>query len=67
MRNWDIAFATNNVVEIETVKHLFTENNISFTIVDNRDSSYLFGEAEFRVSPEHLEQAKKMIYEIGIK
>ena len=67
MEKWFRIFSSVNPVEIETIKFLFTENNISFITFDNRDSSYLFGDVEFKVMAEQLDEAKKILHENDIK
>jgi hypothetical protein len=60
-KNWVKIFSTHEIYKAELLKGLLEENDITAIIVNKKDSSYLFGEAEIFVTADDVVKAKHLI------
>ena len=64
MKNdWSVVFSTNDIFKAEMIKNMLISNNIDAIIMNQKDSSYLFGTAKIYTKKDDVEQAKKIISE----
>ncbi|MDG2139764.1 MAG: DUF2007 domain-containing protein [Flavobacteriales bacterium] len=62
MKNdWSVVFSTNDIFKAEMIKNMLISNNIDAIIMNQQDSSYLFGTAKIYTKKDDAEQAKKII------
>lgn len=61
--NWIKVYTTNKPHEIEIVKSILAEENIEAFVIDKKDSSYIFGEAELYVIEENVTKAQALLTE----
>jgi len=54
-------YATKNAFEAELIKGLLLNNNIEATIINKKDSQFLFGDIEVHVAAADAESAKEII------
>jgi len=54
-------YATKNAFEAELIKGLLLNNNIEATIINKKDSQFLFGDIEVHVAATDAESAKEII------
>ncbi|MCL2041355.1 MAG: GNAT family N-acetyltransferase [Bacteroidales bacterium] len=54
-------YGTGKLYEAELIVGLLSNNNIEATVINKRDSQYLFGEAEVHVAAADAEMAKEII------
>ena len=54
-------YATKNAFEAELIKGLLLNNNIEATIINKKDSQFLFGDIEVHVASADAESAKEII------
>lgn len=62
--NWTIVFTTDKPWQAEIAKQVLEDNEIASVVINKKDSSYLFGEAEVYVDICNLEKAKELIKNI---
>ncbi|MGB4204127.1 MAG: DUF2007 domain-containing protein [Bacteroidales bacterium] len=58
---WTMIFSSSDVVKVEILKGLLAAENIESVIINKKDSSYLFGEAELYVPVEDAFKANQII------
>jgi Putative prokaryotic signal transducing protein len=61
--NWIKIYTTNKPYEIEFAKSILGEDNIDAFVIDKKDSSYIFGEAELYVTEENVTKAQLILTE----
>jgi hypothetical protein len=61
--NWIKIYTTNKPHEIEFAKSILAEENIDAFVIDKKDSSYIFGEAELYVIEENATKAQLILTE----
>lgn len=61
MSNWQSVFKTNLAHQAEIVKSVLNDADIQAIILNQKDSSYLFGLIEVKVENEHTMKALKII------
>jgi hypothetical protein len=59
--DWKCIFKSAKVFEVEIVKGMLEENDITSVLVNKQDSSYFIGEAELFVKTEDVLDAKHLI------
>lgn len=57
--NWAVAYSTDKPWQAEIVRQVLADNGIEAVVLNKKDSSYLFGEAEVYVDICNLERAKE--------
>ena len=63
-KNWINIFSSANPIEVEIVKQMLDENNITAVILNKQDSSYnLFGSIDLYVKEENRTIALQLINE----
>jgi hypothetical protein len=59
--DWKCIYGSTKVFEVEIIKGMLEENDITSIVINKQDSSYLFGEAELYVKTEDVLAAKHLI------
>jgi hypothetical protein len=62
--NWIVIYSTVQLYEAELVKSIMAENDIESVIMNQRDSTYGFGEIEVYVPTSEAFRAKQLILNI---
>jgi len=65
MEGWVKISGYDSLQEAEYQMNLLITNGVEASIVNEKDSSFLFGEVELFVSEENVEQALKLIEELN--
>ena len=63
MKDWSKIYITDQFRRAEIVIAVLEDHDIEASMIDKRDSSYLFGDIEVFVQEKDIEQAKKIILE----
>jgi hypothetical protein len=63
-KNWILIFSTTDLYKAELIKGMLNENEINAVVVNKKDSSYLFGEAEVYVMSEDVLKSRHLLKEI---
>jgi len=63
LEDWSKIYITNLFHRAEIVIAVLEDHGIEASMIDKRDSSYLFGDIEVFVHAANIEQAKKIILE----
>lgn len=63
MDNWEKVYITGQLHQAEIVKAVLEDHDIEASIIDKRDSSYLFGDAEVYVQQKDAAEARRIITE----
>ncbi|MCB8963693.1 MAG: DUF2007 domain-containing protein [Bacteroidales bacterium] len=63
--NWTLVFTTAQTWQAEIAKQILDENGITAVVINKKDSSYLFGEAEVYVDICDAEKAKELTKNIN--
>ena len=63
MKDWSKIYITDQFHRAEIVIAVLEDYDIEASMIDKRDSSYLFGDIEVFVQEKDIEQAKKIILE----
>lgn len=63
MDNWEKVYITGQLHQAEIVKAVLEDHDIEASIIDKRDSSYLFGDAEVYVQQKDVAEARRLITE----
>ena len=63
MKDWSKIYITDQFHRAEIVIAVLEDHDIEASMIDKRDSSYLFGDIEVFVQEKDIEQAKKIILE----
>ncbi len=61
--NWIKIYTTNKSHEIEFAKSILADENIDAFVIDKKDSSYIFGDAELYVTEENASKAQLILTE----
>jgi len=59
--NWVMVYSSNMLYKVEMLKLMLDDENIDSVIINNQDSSYLFGYVELYVRNEDVMKAKTII------
>ncbi len=62
-QEWKCIYKSGNLIEVEILHGMLTENGIAAVVINKKDSSYLFGEAELYVKAEDVIEATRLISE----
>lgn len=63
MSDWSKVYITNQFHRAEIVIAVLEDHDIAASMIDKRDSSYLFGDIEVFVHDKDIEKAKALITE----
>jgi len=63
LKDWSKIYITDQFHRAEIVIAVLEDHDIEASMIDKRDSSYLFGDIEVFVQEKDIEQAKKIILE----
>ena len=61
--DWVVVYSSSDIFKAEIIKNMLLSNNIDAIIMNQKDSSYLFGAAEIYTKKVDIEKAKKFISE----
>tara|TARA_B100001758_G_C18416862_1_gene620784 strand:+ start:14287 stop:14505 length:219 start_codon:yes stop_codon:yes gene_type:complete len=63
-KNWTKIFSSNNPIQIEIIKQMLEENNLSPVILNKQDSSYnMFGTIDLYILEKDHKKALKLLKE----
>ncbi|KOF03917.1 putative signal transducing protein [Roseivirga ehrenbergii] len=65
MSNWNTVFKTNMPHQAEIVKDVLIDNNIEAVLLNQKDSSYHFGNLEVKVEQSNVIKALKIIGDLN--
>ncbi len=60
---WAVVFSTTDIFKAEIIKNMLLSNDIEAIIMNQKDSSYHFGNIEIYTKKENLSKAEKIISE----
>jgi type III secretory pathway lipoprotein EscJ len=63
MKDWEKIYIAGQLHQAEIVKAVLEDHEIEASIIDKRDSSYLFGDAEVYVQQKDVAEARRIITE----
>jgi hypothetical protein len=63
MKDWERIYIAGHLHQAEIVKAVLEDYSIEASIIDKRDSSYLFGDAEVYVQQKDVAEARRIITE----
>ncbi|HRS53884.1 MAG TPA: DUF2007 domain-containing protein [Bacteroidales bacterium] len=63
--NWIMVYSSPFLYQVEMMKIKLEEENINSVIINNKDSSYLFGEIELYVNSIDFIRAKAIVSKIN--
>lgn len=61
--SWIKIYTSNKAHEIEFAKSILADENIEAFVIDKKDSSYIFGDAELYVTEENVIKAQLVLTE----
>lgn len=59
--NWVMLFQCNDEIKLQKIKNELEEANISYTVINKKDSSFLIGDYEIYISLDKISEAKKIL------
>ncbi|MEY4594826.1 MAG: hypothetical protein RIQ47_1236 [Bacteroidota bacterium] len=63
MKDWEKIYIAGQLHQAEIVKAVLEDHEIEASIIDKRDSSYLFGDVEVYVQQKDVAEARRIITE----
>ena len=60
---WAVVFSTTDIFKAEIIKNMLLSNNIEAILMNQKDSSYHFGNIEIYTKKKNLPKAEKIISE----
>lgn len=61
--DWSVVFSTQDIFKAEVIKNILLANNINAILINQKDSSYLFGTVKIYTRKEDIKKAQKIISE----
>ena len=61
--DWSVVFSTQDIFKAEIIKNILLTNNINAILMNQKDSSYLFGTVKIYTRKEDIKKAQKIISE----
>ena len=61
--DWSVVFSTQDIFKAEVIKNILLANNINAILMNQKDSSYLFGTVKIYTRKEDIKKAQKIISE----
>lgn len=65
MDNWTSVYETDQMYRAELVKDILNNKDVDAVILNNKDSSYLFGSIKVMVNSENVEKAAEIVKSIN--
>jgi|TARA_B110000263_G_scaffold39322_1_gene30985 hypothetical protein len=61
--DWSVVFSTQNIFKAEIIRNILLTNNINAVLMNQKDSSYLFGTVKIYTKKKDIKKAQKIISE----
>jgi hypothetical protein len=61
--DWSVVFSTQDIFKAEIIKNTLLTNNINAVLMNQKDSSYLFGTVKIYTKKKDIKKAQKIISE----
>lgn len=59
--NWVMLFQCSDEIKLQKIKNELEEANITYTVINKKDSSFLIGDYEIYIPVEKICEAKKIL------
>jgi hypothetical protein len=61
--DWSVVFSTQDIFKAEIIRNILLTNNINAVLMNQKDSSYLFGTVKIYTKKKDIKKAQKIISE----